>query len=61
MYFNFRENYGQWSVLIKARQDSRLFSKLNWPKDAELVCIDFDLVILFKLLVLYFASYYILD
>ncbi|KAJ0084891.1 hypothetical protein Patl1_29903 [Pistacia atlantica] len=36
LHFDMRENYGQWSVLIKARQEGRLFSKLKWPKDAEL-------------------------
>ncbi|XXG39232.1 hypothetical protein AAC387_Pa01g0246 [Persea americana] len=33
---NMRENYETWNQLYKARTEGRLFSKLNWPKDAEL-------------------------
>lgn len=36
-----RENYETWNLLSKARTEGRLFSKLKWPKDAELVCSDF--------------------
>lgn len=36
-----RENYDTWNLLSKARTEGRLFSKLKWPKDAELVCSDF--------------------
>uniref|UniRef100_A0AAU6MUB7 1,3-beta-glucan synthase n=1 Tax=Paeonia lactiflora TaxID=35924 RepID=A0AAU6MUB7_PAELC len=33
---NMREHYETWNILSKARTEGRLFSKLNWPKDAEL-------------------------
>ncbi|XP_077221579.1 glucan synthase-like 10 [Tasmannia lanceolata] len=33
---NMREHYETWNMLSKARIEGRLFSKLNWPKDAEL-------------------------
>ncbi|GJT42861.1 callose synthase 9 [Tanacetum coccineum] len=33
---NMRENYATWNILIKARKEGRLFSKLTWPKDPEL-------------------------
>ncbi|KAH9740871.1 callose synthase 9 [Citrus sinensis] len=33
---NMRENYDTWNLLSKARTEGRLFSKLKWPKDAEL-------------------------
>nr|GEW97383.1 callose synthase 9 [Tanacetum cinerariifolium] len=33
---NMRENYATWNILIKARNEGRLFSKLTWPKDPEL-------------------------
>ncbi|KAL9458899.1 hypothetical protein AB3S75_007730 [Citrus x aurantiifolia] len=33
---NMRENYETWNLLSKARTEGRLFSKLKWPKDAEL-------------------------
>ncbi|XP_071742690.1 callose synthase 9 [Rutidosis leptorrhynchoides] len=33
---NMRENYATWSILIKARKEGRLFSKLKWPRDPEL-------------------------
>ncbi|XP_058090544.1 callose synthase 9 isoform X3 [Magnolia sinica] len=33
---NMRENYETWNILSKARSEGRLFSKLKWPKDAEL-------------------------
>ncbi|KAK9220816.1 hypothetical protein WN944_009240 [Citrus x changshan-huyou] len=31
-----QENYDTWNLLSKARTEGRLFSKLKWPKDAEL-------------------------
>jgi hypothetical protein len=34
----FREHYETWNALSKARTEGRLFAKLKWPKDAELVC-----------------------
>lgn len=33
----FRDTYDTWNLLSKARTEGRLFSKLKWPKDAELV------------------------
>ncbi|KAM7502791.1 hypothetical protein LguiB_001695 [Lonicera macranthoides] len=33
---NMRENYETWNMLLKARTEGRLFSKLKWPRDAEL-------------------------
>ncbi|OVA03159.1 Glycosyl transferase [Macleaya cordata] len=33
---NMREHYETWNILSKARTEGRLFSKLKWPKDAEL-------------------------
>ncbi|XP_057953714.1 callose synthase 9 isoform X2 [Malania oleifera] len=33
---NMREHYDTWNALSKARTEGRLFSKLKWPKDAEL-------------------------
>ena len=33
-----RDNYETWNILSKARTEGRLFAKLKWPKDAELVC-----------------------
>ncbi|KAJ9549228.1 hypothetical protein OSB04_021771 [Centaurea solstitialis] len=33
---NMRENYATWNMLIKARKEGRLFSKLKWPRDPEL-------------------------
>ncbi|KAF5822901.1 putative 1,3-beta-glucan synthase [Helianthus annuus] len=33
---NMRENYATWSMLIKARKEGRLFSKIKWPRDPEL-------------------------
>lgn len=35
----FREHYETWNALLKARNEGRLFAKLKWPKDAELVCL----------------------
>jgi hypothetical protein len=35
----FSENYGTWKALLEARAEGRLFAKLKWPKDAELVCL----------------------
>lgn len=32
-----RENYETWNLLSKARTEGRLFAKLKWPKDRELV------------------------
>ncbi|KAK9273813.1 hypothetical protein L1049_018624 [Liquidambar formosana] len=32
-----RGNYDTWNLLSKARNEGRLFSKLNWPKDPELI------------------------
>lgn len=37
LYINMRDDYERWNTLIKARSDGRLFSKLNWPNDAELL------------------------
>lgn len=34
--YNLREHYDTWRILAKARNEGRLFSKLEWPKDAEL-------------------------
>ncbi|KAM3740911.1 hypothetical protein ACB098_08G135300 [Castanea mollissima] len=31
-----REHYETWNILSKARTEGRLFTKLKWPKDAEL-------------------------
>lgn len=31
-----KENYETWNILIKARTEGRLFTKLKWPKDADL-------------------------
>ncbi|CAK9328068.1 unnamed protein product [Citrullus colocynthis] len=31
-----REHYETWNILVKARNEGRLFTKLNWPKDLEL-------------------------
>ncbi|GFZ18220.1 glucan synthase-like 10 [Actinidia rufa] len=33
---NMREHYETWNMLSKARNESRLFSKLKWPQDVEL-------------------------
>ncbi|KAH7543621.1 hypothetical protein FEM48_Zijuj02G0203200 [Ziziphus jujuba var. spinosa] len=33
---NMRDTYDTWNLLSKARTEGRLFSKLKWPKDAEL-------------------------
>ncbi|XP_010535892.1 PREDICTED: callose synthase 9 isoform X2 [Tarenaya hassleriana] len=33
---NMRGNYETWNILSQARNEGRLFTKLNWPKDAEL-------------------------
>lgn len=33
---NMSKNYETWNSLQKARTEGRLFSKLNWPRDAEL-------------------------
>ncbi|XP_024994756.1 callose synthase 9 isoform X3 [Cynara cardunculus var. scolymus] len=33
---NMRENYATWNMLLKARKEGRLFSKLKWPRDPEL-------------------------
>lgn len=35
--YNIREHYDTWSTLAKARNEGRLFSKLEWPKDPELI------------------------
>lgn len=35
--FVFRDNYETWNVVLKARNEGRLFQKLKWPRDAELV------------------------
>lgn len=32
------KNYETWNLLSKARTEGRLFTKIKWPKDAELVC-----------------------
>lgn len=32
-----RENYETWSLLIRARNEGRLFTKINWPKGSESV------------------------
>lgn len=42
VYF-FREHYETWNVLSKARNEGRLFSKLKWPHDVELVCLNLPL------------------
>ncbi|CAN4114064.1 unnamed protein product [Withania somnifera] len=34
--FNMREHLDTWNILSKARNEGRLFSKLKWPRDAEL-------------------------
>lgn len=34
--YNLREHYDTWRILAKARNEGRLFSKLEWPKDPEL-------------------------
>ncbi|KAE8037014.1 hypothetical protein FH972_009641 [Carpinus fangiana] len=34
---NMREHYETWNALSKARTEGRLFAKLKWPKDAELI------------------------
>ncbi|XP_021899823.1 callose synthase 9-like [Carica papaya] len=34
---NMRENYETWNLLSKARTEGRLFAKLKWPKDRELI------------------------
>jgi len=39
MCLTFRENYETWNMLLKARTEGRLFSKLKWPRDTELVHI----------------------
>lgn len=44
-----RENYETWNKLYKARTEGRLFSKLNWPKDAELVYISSSSPVTFSL------------
>ncbi|KAF3452614.1 hypothetical protein FNV43_RR03047 [Rhamnella rubrinervis] len=36
LFINMRENYETWNLLSKARAEGRLFSKLKWPKDADL-------------------------
>ncbi|KAI3696996.1 hypothetical protein L6452_29684 [Arctium lappa] len=33
---NMRKNYATWNMLLKARKEGRLFSKLKWPRDPEL-------------------------
>lgn len=33
---NMRDNYETWNVVLKARNEGRLFQKLKWPRDAEL-------------------------
>lgn len=35
----FRGNYETWKLLSNARTEGRLFAKLKWPKDPELVCL----------------------
>lgn len=37
--FMFSKNYDTWNILAKARAEGRLFSKLKWPRDADLVNI----------------------
>nr|QKN22529.1 callose synthase 9 [Urtica dioica subsp. dioica] len=32
---NMKENYETWSLLIRARNEGRLFTKINWPKGSE--------------------------
>lgn len=45
--FMFRENYDTWNILARARAEGRLFSKLKWPRDADLVkLLPFDIVVL---------------
>ncbi|XP_055818991.1 callose synthase 9 [Solanum dulcamara] len=36
LHFNMREHLDTWNILSKARNEGRLFSKLKWPRDAEL-------------------------
>lgn len=45
-YCNCRDNYDTWNMLAKARTEGRLFQKLKWPKEAELVCFLWHLYLL---------------
>lgn len=50
----FRVHYKTWNLLSKARTEGRLFSKLKWPKDADMVCS--RSFILFLCISIYFDS-----
>lgn len=34
-----REQFDTWQLLLRARNDGRLFSKIFWPKDPEMVLV----------------------
>ncbi|KAK9129040.1 hypothetical protein Syun_017837 [Stephania yunnanensis] len=36
LHVNMREHFETWHILLKAKAEGRLFSKLKWPKDMEL-------------------------
>lgn len=39
LFLGEREQFGSWNILMKARNEGRLFSRIEWPKDPEIVCL----------------------
>lgn len=38
-----REQFDTWHILARARNENRLFTRIEWPKDSEIVCFCFEL------------------
>lgn len=38
-----REQFDTWNILAKARNEGRLFSRIQWPRDPEIVCFFLEL------------------
>lgn len=38
-FFSIREQLDTWNILLRARNEGRLFSKIEWPKDPEIVSL----------------------
>lgn len=34
----YREQFDTIQILVKAQQEGRLFARINWPRDPEIVC-----------------------
>lgn len=50
-----REQIDTWNILAKARNEGRLFSRIEWPKDPEIVSI-----ISYLHLLEYYGTFFIL-